>query len=141
MWRRYDVGEFDWAEEEEGQIIDVGTGAPALLPGETLNDYGFYTQLLYGFRPRWVAGLRFDYVKGERGDYERLNLTLDGEALGRDLERAERWRLSPNLTWFPTEFSKLRLQYNYDDRKEIGEDHSVWLQFEFILGAHAAHKF
>ena len=141
MWRKYDVGAFDWADEDEGQIIDAGTGDPAVLPGETLNDYGFYTQLLYGFRPRWVAGLRFDYVRGERGDYERLNLTRDGEPLGRDLERAERWRLSPNLTWFPSEFSKLRLQYNYDDRKGIGEDHSVWLQFEFILGAHAAHKF
>jgi hypothetical protein len=141
MWRKYDVGAFDWADEDEGQIIDASTGNPAVLPGETLNDYGFYTQLLYGFRPRWVAGLRLDYVAGERGDYERLNLTRDGEPLGRDLERAERWRLSPNLTWFPTEFSKLRLQYNYDDRKGIGEDHSVWLQFEFILGAHAAHKF
>jgi hypothetical protein len=112
-----------------------------VLPGETLEDYGFYTQLLYGFKQRWVAGLRFDYVNGERGDYERLSLTRNGEPLGRDLQRAERWRLSPNLTWYPTEFSKLRLQYNYDDRKGIGEDHSVWLQVEFILGAHAAHKF
>src|SRR5688572_21051505 len=141
MWRKYDAGEFDWADEEEGQIIDVGTGAPAVLPGETLNDYGFYTQLLYGFKPRWVAGLRFDYVNGERGEYERLNLALDGESLGRDLERAERWRLSPNLTWYPTEFSKLRLQYNYDARQGIGDDKSVWLQFEFILGAHTANKF
>ncbi len=45
-----------------------------------------------------------------------------------------------------TEFSKLRLQYNHDflesnfflaDR----EVDSVFLQFEFILGAHGAHKF
>jgi hypothetical protein len=141
MLRKYDVGAFDWADETEGQIIDEDTGAPAVLPGETLTDYGFYTQLLYGFMPRWVAGLRFDYVRGERGDYERLSLSRDGEALVRDIERAERWRISPNLTWFPTEFSKIRLQYNYDDRKGIGRDHSVWLQFEFILGAHAAHKF
>ena len=55
--------------------------------------------------------------------------------------RAERWRLSPNLTWYPTEFSKIRLQYNYDDREIEGVDHSVWLQFEFLLGAHAAHTF
>jgi hypothetical protein len=47
----------------------------------------------------------------------------------------------PNLTWYPSEFSKIRLQYNYDDRHDIGVDHSVWLQFEFLLGAHAAHKF
>ena len=39
------------------------------------------------------------------------------------------------------EFSKIRFQYNYDDRAGIGKDHSFWVQFEFILGAHAAHKF
>lgn len=64
------------------------------------------------------------------------------EALfGADPDRATRWRISPNLTWYPSEFSKVRLQYNYDDRDRIGADHSVWLQFEFLLGAHAAHKF
>jgi hypothetical protein len=66
---------------------------------------------------------------------------LDGAVLGRDPLRDERWRISPNLTWYPTEFSKLRLQYNYDRRRNIGEDHSIWFQFEFLLGAHAAHKF
>jgi hypothetical protein len=45
------------------------------------------------------------------------------------------------MTWYPTEFSKIRLQYNYDDRKSVGTDHSVWMQFEFLLGAHASHKF
>jgi len=142
MWRHYEVGAFDWGAETNALFItDEDTGAPAVLPGETLTDYGFYTQLLYGFRRGWVAGLRVDYVTRERGDYEQLNLSVDGERLGRDPQRAERWRVSPNLTWYPTEFSKLRLQYNYDDRKGIGVDHSVWLQLEFILGAHAAHKF
>jgi hypothetical protein len=88
-----------------------------------------------------VAGLRVDYVAGNNAGYEGMGLTLDGVPLGRDLTRGERWRLSPNLTWFPTEFSKLRLQYNYDYRHDIGPDHSVWLQLEFSLGAHAAHKF
>ena len=46
------------------------------------------------------------------------------------------------LTWFPTEFSKLRLQYNFD-RSDLfpHDEHSLWLQLEFLLGAHAAHKF
>ena len=54
-----------------------------------------------------------------------------------DPDRDSRWRVSPNLTWFPSEFSKVRLQYDYDDRQNIGVDHSVWLQFEFMIGAHA----
>lgn len=151
MLRQYDAGTFDWDENgngvaDEGEVVDLGTGLPAVLPGETLVDYGFYTQGLYGFRKGWVAGLRFDYVTSDRADYERLPLIVSdgaggGEPLGRDPQRAQRWRLSPSLTWYPTEFSKIRLQYNYDDRKDIGRDHSFWLQFEFVLGAHAAHKF
>jgi hypothetical protein len=144
--RRYELGAFDWDENgngiaDEGEVIDSLTGLPAVLRRETVTDWGFYSQVLYGFRRGWVAGLRFDYLTGEKADYERGGLSLDGDALGRDPVRNERWRISPNLTWYPTEFSKIRLQYNYDDRRGIGTDHSVWLQCEFLLGAHAAHKF
>jgi hypothetical protein len=76
-----------------------------------------------------VASFRGDYVTGEE------------KALRPDPDRDMRWRLSPALTYFPTEFSKIRLQYNYDERENVGRDHSLWLQFEFLLGAHAAHKF
>lgn len=144
--RRYQLGAFDWDENgngvaDDGEMVNAATGLPAALRRETVTDWGFYSQVLYGFRRGWVAGLRFDYVDGERGDYEKLPLTLDGSLLQRDPQRAQRWRLSPNLTWYPTEFSKFRLQYNYDDRRDAGVDHSIWLQFEFLLGAHAAHKF
>lgn len=141
MLRRYEVGAFDWAEEGPDGLTDVDTGAPAVLGSETLTDYGIYTQVAYGFRKGWVAGLRFDYLWSDEADYERRNLTFNGEPVDRDPFRAERWRMSPNITWFPSEFSKVRLQYNYDDRKDVGRDHSIWLQFEFVLGAHGAHKF
>jgi hypothetical protein len=146
MLRRYELGAFDWDENgndmaDDGELLDLSTGAPAVFGRETVTDYGFYSQVLYGFRKGWVAGLRFDYLDGERADYERMNLELNGEPAGRDLSRGQRWRLSPNLTWYPSEFSKLRLQYNYDDRRDIGVDHSIWFQFELSLGAHAAHTF
>jgi hypothetical protein len=146
LWRRYDAGRFDWDLNgdglvDDGEIADPVTGAPAVLGGERLEDYGLYTQWLYGFRRGWVAGLRFDYVTSNEGDYENSGLMLEDEVLRRDESRATRWRISPNLTWYPTEFSKIRLQYNYDNRQGVGRDHSVWLQFEFILGAHAAHTF
>ena len=98
------------------------------LPDEMLRDHGGYAQVLWGVKPRWVLGMRADWAKGSPAGFTTPL-------------RAERRRLSPNLTWYPSEFSKLRLQYNYDDRKGLGTDHSLWLQFEFILGAHAAHKF
>ncbi len=104
------------------------------LPRETLTDYGLYSQVAYGFMKGWVTALRGDYLfPSTQGVYERIQ--------GVDPERATRWRISPNLTWYPSEFSKLRLQYNFDHRETAGDDHSVWLQFEFLLGSHAAHTF
>lgn len=146
LLRRYEAGAFDWDENangltDPGEVVDNRTGSPAFLKGEALTDYGFYSQICYGFQRGWVAGLRFDFLTGDPAHYEQIPLSLNGEDLGRDPRRAQRWRLSPNLSWYPSEFSKIRLQYNLDDRRDIGVDHSVWLQFEFLLGAHGAHKF
>lgn len=99
-------------------------------PDGALEDGGGYTQVLYGFAPRWVAGLRMDYADGKGDD-------------GTDALRDRRKRYAPNVTFYPTEFSKLRLQYNRDWAEHL-DDHtanSVWLQYEYNLGAHAAHKF
>jgi len=159
MLRKYGAGSFNWDEDgdgllldadgdgnpDAGQLFDPLTGLPAVLPAEKLTDYGFYSQLNYGFRKGWVAGLRFDYVTGDVASYQTMGL-LEPDGSGGftgvfDKFRATRYRISPNITWYPTEFSKIRMQYNYDDRTNFGVDHSVWLQFEFVLGAHAAHKF
>ena len=100
------------------------------LPAETLRDYGFYTQLVYGFVPRWNTGLRVDYVNGNAGVFDAS-----------DVFRGERYRFSPELTFLPSEFSKIKLQYNFDHGESFGSANSVWLQLEFGLGAHAAHKY
>ncbi|MDB6122027.1 MAG: hypothetical protein JWQ71_1020, partial [Pedosphaera sp.] len=131
MMRRFQAGAFNGDLNGNG-ILDPGeqdingNGVPDLLPRETVVDYGAYSQVSFGFRKGWVAALRGDYVFPEKQAlYERI--------LGPDLERATRWRISPNLTWYPSEFSKIRLQYNFDHRNGIGDDHSVWMQFEFLL--------
>ena len=115
--RRYDAAERNLADSPD-----------LILPAGRLKDRGAYAQLLYGIRPRIVAGLRGDW--SYRDDSEFVNAF-----------RGNRFRLSPNVSWYPTEFSKFRVQYNYDDRTGLGKDHSLWFQFEFLLGAHAAHKF
>ncbi|MFN3532703.1 MAG: hypothetical protein ACK41Q_09385 [Candidatus Brocadia sp.] len=119
-----------WQTEVMGRRFEAGPGANIKegLPDEVLHNWGAYSQIAWGFKKRWVAGLRGDYVDGEQGATDPLGF--------------ERWRLSPNLTFYPSEFSKIRLQYNYDDI--LGNDtteHSVFLQFEFLLGSHGAHKF
>ena len=109
--------------------VDVDASADGALPRASFDDWGGYLQANWGYKPGYVAGLRFERVGGDQGDPQDPSL-------------APRWRLSPALTWFPTEYSKLRLQYNYDASNEYrGDEHSIWLQLEFLLGAHAAHKF
>jgi len=115
-----------------GRRFEAGAvGGSAPLARQTLSDWGLYSQLMYGFTQRWVAGMRMDWVS----DNEHGLPAADA--------LASRWRWSPNLTFYPTEFSKIRLQYNYDAGDTIPNqtDSSVWLQFEFLLGSHAAHKF
>ncbi len=104
--------------------------APTPLQAETLRDWGFYSQVLWGFKPRWVAGLRGEYANGNSGQND-----------ANEVFRGQRTRISPALTFYPSEFSKVRLQYNLDHGEHFGDEHSVWLQLEFMLGAHGAHKF
>jgi hypothetical protein len=114
MWRHYEAGDI--------------TGAG--LPEETLKDSGLYAQGLWGFAYRWVAGARVEYVDG--------NGTNAADPL-----RDRRLRLSPNLTFYPSEFSKWRLQYNIDYAEHLDDKavHAVFLQFEFLIGTHGAHTF
>ena len=120
-----------WQTEGMLRRYEAGADLTAGLPSETLHDGGFYSQLLWGFHLGWVAGLRGEYVTGDGSAFDDTNPD----------ERGDRTRVSPNLTWYPTEFSKLRFQYNYDHGEEFGSEHSAWLQLELLLGAHAAHKF
>jgi hypothetical protein len=124
-----------WQTEVMYRRFEAGRGVDETFPvAETFHDWGLYSQVLWGFRKGWVAGLRGDY------------LHMQNSRFTDDEDRQSRSRISANLSWYPTEFSKLRLQYNHDflesnfflaDR----EVDSVFLQFEFILGAHGAHKF
>jgi len=124
-----------WQTEFMYRRFQAGHGADDSFPvAETFHDWGLYSQVLWGFKKGWVAGIRGDYV-----DMQDSRFTDD-------LDRQSRWRLSANLTWYPTEFSKIRLQYNQDFLEQnfflsAREVESFFLQWEFILGAHGAHKF
>jgi hypothetical protein len=121
MTRRYDNA----AVADDPATVSVDES----LPAEVLRDWGIYSQVVWGFTPRWVTGLRGDYVAGKEGD-----LT--------DPLRERRVRVSPDLTFYPSEFSKWRLQYNWDHLQTQADNvHSVFLQWEFLLGSHGAHAF
>ncbi|MBL27455.1 MAG: hypothetical protein CMM50_07900, partial [Rhodospirillaceae bacterium] len=138
-----------WQTEVLYRDYEAGFG----IDRTTLHDWGLYTQAVWGFRPGWATGLRFGYGDGTGGP--------PAEPLEGDLNRAKRYRISPNITWYPTEFSKIRLQYNHDWSEGLpgagvnaditdpaaASPHgshtadSIWLQLGIALGAHGAHSF
>jgi hypothetical protein len=108
---------------------------------DDFSDWGGFLQALYGFRRGWSAGLRGEYATGNDDEY------APGSAFATRAEdpfRGDRVRVSPLLVFQPSEFSRLRLQYNWDEADFLAGDdtaHSVWLGLEFLVGQHPAHRF
>lgn len=95
---------------------------------------GAYLQAVYGLVPRLQLGARWD-VAGLTNERVR-----GGVKTGYDSSR----RLTAALTFNPTEFSRLRAQYERAEIRVDGEKES-WgrflLQLQLSLGAHGAHTF
>jgi len=115
--------------QAEWMLRNYDAAATDTLPAAVFQDHGAYAQVVWGIKPMWTLGARYDTVGGDVGDPPVDPLFLP------------RQRLSLEGTWYMTEYSKLRAQYSYDDRTDYKDANSIWLQFEFLLGAHAAHKF
>ena len=115
--------------------LTVRAGDPlAIGARRELTTDGLYVQGVYGFRPRWQLGLRYDVVG--------LTNEVTGD-INESLDASDRWTAA--LTWSPTEFSRLRMQYTYNDL--ITGDgtaesfNTFWMQFVMSLGTHGAHSF
>jgi len=100
-----------------------------------VTDGGLYTQLVMQFARRWFLGLRQDLLGIPSSDVQpRIS------------------RTTLDLTFYPSEFSKLRASAGYEVPdsqaariKELSLPHvnsfMAYLQFEVAIGAHGAHKF
>jgi len=99
------------------------------VPGDVLMDHGMYATLFWRFARRWAVAARYEFLTGLDNDY--LDPTWTGD----------RHKASGNVTFWPTEFSRLRLQYSYDAPSWRNGYHMVLLAMEFAVGAHGAHKF
>lgn len=151
-WRR--TGRFvNWQSELMGRRFraDSSNIDGLTVRGNTLKDWGFYTQVEAGFLPRWTAGLRLEYASACE---DNVHIHLDEGEVHRpsrqeDAFRDDRWRLSPLVAWNSSEFSRIRFQYNLDHAEHLryADDrstpwaHSFWIGLEVMIGAHPAHKY
>jgi outer membrane receptor protein involved in Fe transport len=105
------------------------------------DQHGWYVQGVYQFLPRWRFGARYDSL--DSGD-TRIGLVRDGTLAADDfsvLLPATPTRTTVMFDWSPSEFSRLRAQYAWDEASAGPTDEQFFLQYIYALGAHGAHKF
>jgi hypothetical protein len=136
--RQYGHRDFSLQAEYLRRVKDlslVGVGEePTEGEARRATQDGFYAQAVYGFAPRLTLGLRYDVA----GLTNRLETAEGTEAF----DSSRRW--SADLTFNPTEFSRLRVQYTRGDFAAGGARETydqVYVQFQMSLGVHGAHRF
>lgn len=116
--------------DQKGDLADL-TAATA----DTLkrSQDGLYVQGMYQLN-RWRIGARYDLLDLFKKDYILAGNQTDFGS--------RPWRVSGMLEFNPTEFSRLRLQYNHDMSARDGRaNNEMVLQLLFAIGAHGAHPF
>lgn len=94
---------------------------------------GAYLQGVYQYG-RWRFGARYDMLELFADSCKR-------EGLEQELGDTP-WRATGAIEFNPSEFTRIRLQYNHDEsgRDGLSNDEAI-LQFLFGIGAHAGHSF
>jgi hypothetical protein len=116
---------------ESGEIAD-STGL-VLADDYRNTSSGWYLQSVYQFAPRWRVGARYDALDSGTPSY----LLAPPDLIGANPDR-----FSVMLDWNPSEFSRLRAQYDWDDARDEAESDRIWrIQYVYGIGAHGAHKY
>jgi hypothetical protein len=94
---------------------------------------GFYVQGIYQLG-RWRLGARYDMLGLFSDSFKQAGVQ---QPLG-----PTPWRATGAIEFNPSEFTRIRLQYNHDASNRFGSNNDeAILQFLFGIGAHAAHNF
>jgi hypothetical protein len=102
---------------------------------------GWYVQSVYQFRQRWRFGARYDALDSGTTHIGLVDDGLLPPGAFPLLEAANPTRVTVMLDWSPSEFSRLRAQYAWDDARDTDTDRQFQLQYIYSIGAHGAHKF
>ncbi len=122
------LGEY-FLGNEQGVFSDANLNDAYLDSKQT----GWYLEGVYRFAPQWRVGLRTASLKKDK-----LNSIFAGSVLD-SLGQSPK-QTSLMLDWSNSEFSRIRLQYDFNDLN--GEHENILiLQYIAAFGAHGAHSF
>jgi hypothetical protein len=123
-------GEYYYRRKDLAAAFDTNAVS---APGRISSQDGLYAQAVYGVAPRWTVGGRFDVV----------GLTNSVQDVAGVAQYRSARRYTAALTFNPTEFSRIRVQYNTGAAwtGERTSFHQLFVQYQMSLGAHGAHRF
>jgi hypothetical protein len=125
----------EWMQRRlDGDLTFDAAGA-AITDRFEARQSGWYVQGIYQFLPQWRLGLRYDRLDDGSID--------SGVNAANGIVAADYapYRWSAMVDWSPSEYSRLRLQYNQDKTQNGLADDQIFLQYIFSLGAHGAHRY
>jgi hypothetical protein len=129
--------QLEYFKRNELGVIDMLGSDPLETSSYDGEQKGWYAQAVYQFMPRWRSGIRFDQLDVNNSGND--DIILDEAGLLTNGYKPK--RSSVMLEWVPSEYSRLRLQFNHDQSSAIVTDKQVYVQYTFSLGAHGAHQF
>jgi hypothetical protein len=89
---------------------------------DTQNAWGFYLLAQQQLNRDWYAGVRVDWTEDATDDTQEV------------------WGVSPYVSWYWSEFLRLRLQYQHKDGDVPSED-TLYFQCTYVFGAHPPHPY
>jgi hypothetical protein len=131
LWREVALRDAGRAHDEEDHADDEEGGLADLLGRSTVRDFGAWTWVDVQLAQRWRLGARIDFLDHADAYFDAIDPSID-----------ERWDASLVLAWWPTESQTLKVQVKrtWDDLLP-SPDGSLFVNWTWVMGAHAAHSF
>jgi hypothetical protein len=128
--------QFEYFNREDDGNVTLLASDPLETSSLDARQDGWYAQATWKFARSWRTGIRYDMLDSDNqgsdlGVLDEAGLLSNGHTPKRASVMAE---------WVPSEYSRIRLQYNRDDSYQVSDD-QVYLQYTFSIGAHGAHAF
>ena len=123
----------EYFQRDENGQLNLNTAQSSSYNGD---QQGWYAQAVYQFVQQWKVGLRYDRLSSNNTGSD--NAVLDKAGLLENGHTPQ--RTSVMLAWRPSEFSRIRAQYNRDD-STANTDNQLFIQYTMVMGAHGAHSY
>ncbi len=123
-----------WGTEvlKSSNLYDIVYPGGGTLLNRPVNSMGLYSYLAYRFHRQWTTGFLFEWVENAQNNDARSTA------------------YSPYITWYPSHWSQLRLQYTHTINNHeqyvpsnsgipatLRTNDAVYLQWAWIIGSHA----